>query len=75
MIVATSAAAAKDAAELVTVAYDPLPALTRALEAVVPDAVRVCSDGGNICVDSLAGDADTTEAAFARAAHVATLTS
>jgi carbon-monoxide dehydrogenase large subunit len=74
VVVATSAAVAKDAAELVTVAYDPLPALTRALEAVGPGAVRIRGDGGNICVDSLVGDADATEAAFARAAHVATLT-
>jgi carbon-monoxide dehydrogenase large subunit len=48
MVIATSAAAAKDAAEVVTVAYDPLSALTRALEAVAPDAVRMRGDGGNI---------------------------
>ncbi len=75
MVVATSAAAAKDAAELVAVEYAPLPALTRALEAVAPDAVQARGDGGkNVCVDSLVGDAAATEAAFARAAHVATLT-
>jgi len=75
VVVATTAAAAKDAAELVNVEYDPLPALTRALEAVAPNATKVHGDGGNICIDSLVGDAAATEAAFARAAHIATLTS
>ena len=74
MVVATTAAAAKDAAELIQVDYEALPALTRALEAVAPDAPRARGDGGNICVDSLVGDPAATEVAFARAAHVATLT-
>ena len=74
IVVADSVPAAKDAAELVQVDYHPLPAVTRAIEAVRPDAVHVREDGGNICIDSLVGDAAATEAAFARAAHVASLT-
>jgi carbon-monoxide dehydrogenase large subunit len=74
MVVATTAAAAKDAAELVSIDYEPLPALTRALHAAASDAPRLRDDGENVCVDSLVGDAAATEAAFARAAHVATLT-
>ncbi|HTW72272.1 MAG TPA: xanthine dehydrogenase family protein molybdopterin-binding subunit [Acetobacteraceae bacterium] len=74
VVVAETVAAAKDAAELVQVEYEPLPAVTRAIEAVAPDAPNVRGDGGNVCIDSLVGDAAATEAAFARAAHVASLT-
>jgi carbon-monoxide dehydrogenase large subunit len=74
VVVATSAAAAKDGADHVLVGYDPLPALTRAIEAVAPGAPPVRGDGANICIDSLVGDPAVTEAAFARAAHVAALT-
>jgi aerobic carbon-monoxide dehydrogenase large subunit len=72
--IATTAAAAKDAAELIHVDYQTLPALTRALHAVAPDAPKVRGDGENTCVDSLVGNTAATQAAFARAAHVATLT-
>ena len=74
VVVATSLAAAKDAAERIHVEYQPLPALTRAVEAVAPNAPNVRNDGSNVCVDSLVGDAAATAAAFARAAHIATLT-
>ncbi|HEY1934057.1 MAG TPA: xanthine dehydrogenase family protein molybdopterin-binding subunit [Acetobacteraceae bacterium] len=72
--VATSLAAARDAAELVDVEYDVLPAITRARESAAPDAPAVRADGGNVCIDSLVGDAAATEAAFARAVHTAALT-
>ncbi|HUB44047.1 MAG TPA: xanthine dehydrogenase family protein molybdopterin-binding subunit [Acetobacteraceae bacterium] len=74
VVVAETVAAAKDAAELVQVDYQPLPAVTRAIEAVAPDAPHVRGEGGNICIDSLVGDVAATEAAFASAAHVASLT-
>ena len=74
VVVAETVAAAKDAAELVQAEYEPLPAVIRAVESVAPDAPNVRGDGGNICVDSLVGDPAATEAAFARAAYVASLT-
>ena len=49
--------------------YDVLPAITRARDRSRPDAPPVRGDGGNVCIDSLVGDAAATEAAFARAAH------
>ncbi|HUB16252.1 MAG TPA: xanthine dehydrogenase family protein molybdopterin-binding subunit [Acetobacteraceae bacterium] len=74
VVVAETLAAAKDAAEHVQAMYEPLPAVTRAVESVATGAPNVRGDGGNICVDSLVGDAAAAEAAFAHAAHVATLT-
>ena len=75
VVIAASVAAAKDAAELVVIDYQPLPAVTHALTAVEPDAPRARADASsNVCVDALVGDAAATDAAFARAAHVARLT-
>lgn len=73
-VIATTLAAAKDAAEQVQVGYRVLPAVTRALDSVAADAPPVRGDGGNVCIDSLVGEAAATEAAFARAAHTASLT-
>jgi carbon-monoxide dehydrogenase large subunit len=74
MAVGATLAAAREAAEHVDVQYAARPALTRARDAVAQNALAVRSDGGNVCIDSLVGDAAATEAAFARAAHVASLT-
>lgn len=72
MVVAETAAAARDGAERVRVQWRPLPATV----------ATGAADGGpavwdecvsNVCVDSEAGDAAATEAAFARAAHVVRL--
>ena len=74
VVVATSVAAAKDAAELVVVDYQPLPAVTHALTAVAPGAPRARADAAsNVCIDAQVGDAAATDAAFARAAHVVRL--
>ena len=55
--------------------YRPLPVVTHALTATQPDAPLARSDlASNVLVDSLLGDAPATEAAFARAAHTAQLT-
>ena len=71
MVVAESVHAARDAAELVSVDYEPLPAVTMAAAAVESDAPRVWEErGSNACIDADVGDAAATEAAFARAAHV-----
>jgi len=74
MVVAESAEAAADAAERVAVHYEPLPAVTATRDAVRPDAPVLWDDlGGNVCVDSLAGDARAADAAFAAATHVVRL--
>jgi aerobic carbon-monoxide dehydrogenase large subunit len=74
LIVAETLAAAKDAAELIAVDYRPLPAATRAIEAALPSAPRLWPKmATNVVLDALAGDHAATDAAFARAAHVARL--
>jgi len=71
MVVATSVTAAKDAAELVSVDYVPLPAVTHSRSAALPGAIRVRSDSAtNVSLDAEVGDAHATDAAFAAAAHV-----
>src|SRR3546814_6770785 len=70
-VVAETVAAAKDAAELIEVDYDPLPAVTDAKAALAPDAPRVWDEvPGNVCVDFELGNAEAVEAAFAKADHV-----
>jgi carbon-monoxide dehydrogenase large subunit len=72
MVVAETAAAARDGAERVRVAWRPLPAAVATPDAVGgPPVWDACAS--NLCVDSEAGDAAATEAAFARAAHVVRL--
>lgn len=74
VIVATSVTAAKDAAELVAVDYQPLPSVTHALTAVAPNAPLARAGApSNVCIDAQVGDATATNAAFATAAHVARL--
>jgi len=71
VVIATSTAAAEDAAELVDVEYQALPAVTHALHAVRADAVPAWHEGAsNICIDSVLGDTAVTDAAFRQAAHV-----
>jgi carbon-monoxide dehydrogenase large subunit len=74
MVIAESAAAARDGADRVAVEYDVLPSVP-ATPDVTRDGTPVVWDQvpSNVCVDSVAGDAAATEAAFARAAHVVRL--
>jgi len=70
-VVAETRMQAMDAAELVAVDYEPLPAVTSTAEAWQPGAPRVwqdCTD--NICFVEQIGDKTAVEADFARAAHV-----
>src|SRR5580704_13320934 len=69
-VVATSLAIAKDAAELVAVDYETLPAVTHGLTAAEPGAPRARRDSANIILDGEVGDEAATAAAFADAAHV-----
>ena len=71
MVVAETLAEAKDAAELVAVDYQALPAVTGTTDATAPDAPLVWDEiTGNVVVDSIFGDAAGTDAAFGDAAHV-----
>jgi carbon-monoxide dehydrogenase large subunit len=74
MVVAETAAAAREAAELVDVDYEPLPAITNTRDAAEPGAPRVWENhSSNVCVDAEVGNREATEAAFKRAAHVVKL--
>jgi aerobic carbon-monoxide dehydrogenase large subunit len=75
-IVAETAKQARDAAELVRVDYDVLPSATDLATAMEPAAAAVWADGvkNNTVFDWEIGDKAATEAAFAGAAHVTTLT-
>jgi len=72
LIVAETLAAAKDAAELVAVEYRPLPAVTQAVAAAASGAPLLWGKP-NVVVDAIVGDGAATDAAFARAPHVARL--
>ena len=70
-VVAETGAQAQDAAELIAVDYEPLPAVTATAEAASPGAPLVWDDcERNICFVHTEGDKAATDAAFARAAHV-----
>ena len=71
VIVAESPYAARDAAELVVVDYEPLPAVVNAEQALAPGAPIVRNEGtDNVCFRWQIGDAARTDAAFAQAATV-----
>jgi aerobic carbon-monoxide dehydrogenase large subunit len=71
MVVAESLDDAKDAAELVEVDYEPLPALTSVTEAAQPEAPLLWDDNpDNISHSYERGDRRATEAAFANATRI-----
>jgi carbon-monoxide dehydrogenase large subunit len=71
VVVAETKAQAKDAAELVTLDVDPLPAVTEASAAGAPGAPLLYDDiPGNCVLDFAFGDGAKVAQAFARAAHV-----
>ena len=70
-IVAETVNQAMDAAELVEVDYEPLPAIVSTADAIKPGAPLVWDDcPNNICFVHLEGDKAATDAAFEKAAHV-----
>lgn len=70
-VVAETAAQAQDAAELVQVDYDELPAVVSTADAPKPGTPKVWADApDNICFVELVGDKAATDAAFAQAAHI-----
>ncbi|WP_291296154.1 xanthine dehydrogenase family protein molybdopterin-binding subunit [Elioraea sp.] len=74
-VIAETRAIARDAAEAVEVAWEPLPAVTDATAALVPGAPAVWPShaADNLCFLFTLGNAAAVEAGFARAAHVARL--
>jgi carbon-monoxide dehydrogenase large subunit len=73
-VVAETAAAARDAAQLVAVDYEPLPAAVTVDDAAQDGAPKIWPAWtGNICFTLAMGNKDATDAAFASARHVVTL--
>lgn len=71
IVVAESAAAAEDAAELVEAEYEPLPALTSVAQALAPGAPAIWDDApDNIAYCWQKGDDAAIDAILAGAAHV-----
>ncbi len=74
MVLAESRQLARDAAELVEIEWEPLPAVTDPRAATAADAPQLWeAHGSNVCLDAEVGDAIAVQAAFDRATHVATL--
>src|SRR5262249_21797864 len=73
MVVAETPLAARDGAGRVIVDWQPLPVIM-STDAVAPGATAVWDAcPSNVAVETVAGDAAATDAAFARAAHVVML--
>jgi carbon-monoxide dehydrogenase large subunit len=74
MIVAETLDQARDAAELLAIDYDPLPAVVTVAQALAPGAPLVHDEApGNLMCRWPRGDAAATDTAFAKAAHVSRL--
>jgi carbon-monoxide dehydrogenase large subunit len=74
LIVAETREQALDAAELVAVEYEPLPAVTTADEAGALDAPQIAQEApGNLCFDWRTGDQVAVDRAFVAAAHIVRL--
>jgi carbon-monoxide dehydrogenase large subunit len=73
-VIAETVDQARDAAELVELDIDPLPANTDLDAAVADGALQLHEEApGNVCVDFQMGDAAATAAAFDKADHVTRL--
>jgi len=74
VVIAESVYAAKDGAEAVQVDYDVLPSVTATRATAEAGAPRIWEEASsNVCMDAEVGNRETTDAAFARAAHIAKL--
>src|SRR5487761_404279 len=74
VVVADSKTAAEEAAELVAVTYNELPAVTAVDATVKPGAPQLYAEAkNNVCYDWHIGDKAVADAAFAKAAHVTPL--
>ncbi|MGH7210330.1 MAG: xanthine dehydrogenase family protein molybdopterin-binding subunit, partial [Acetobacteraceae bacterium] len=74
VVIAETRAQAKDAAELLAIDYEDLPAYGTMREAIASGATALHEGAaGNVCYDWEIGDRAAVDAAFARAAHVVKL--
>ena len=74
VVVAETAAQAREAAEAVAVEIEPLPAVTKASEAAKPGAPALYEEApDNVALNYHYGEAEKVADAFARAAHVVRL--
>ena len=74
VVIAETRDQAKDAAELIEVDFEPLPALANVVQADTNGAVQIWPEAPeNICIEHEFGDQAAAEAAFAKAAHIASL--
>jgi carbon-monoxide dehydrogenase large subunit len=73
-VVADTLAQAKDAAETISVDYQPLPHVIGAIEALKPGAAQVWPDRPNLAFVASAGDEAATKKAFAQAARTISTT-
>src|SRR6266705_5004726 len=70
-VVALTAGLARDAAELIELAYEPLPAVVTLLDALREGAPQLWDEApGNLCFALAFGDAEAVRRARERAAHV-----
>jgi len=75
VVVANTAAQARDAADMIEIDYEDLPAMIGVERASAPGVAAIHDNiPGNICFDFEYGDEQTTKAAFARAAGSVSLT-
>lgn len=73
-VIAETIASAKDAAELITVNYEPLPAVTSTDQTASPSAPRIWDEiPNNTCFFFEVGDKHAVNDAFSSAAHVTRL--
>jgi aerobic carbon-monoxide dehydrogenase large subunit len=71
MVVAETLPQALDAAEAVKAEYDELPRVTSSQAAILPEAPAVWDEvRDNVLVDTMFGDSEATDRAFAEADHV-----
>jgi len=74
LVIAESLHQAKDAAELIVVDYDVLPAVVNCVDALKPGAPQIHGEApGNKCYTWALGDKAAVDAAFAKAAHITKL--
>ena len=74
VVIAETLEQAKDAAELIEVSYNPLPAVVAADEAISPGKPQLFDNAAhNICFDWHLGDKAAVDAAFTQAHHVTRL--
>jgi aerobic carbon-monoxide dehydrogenase large subunit len=74
MVIATSIEQARNAAEAIETDFEELPAAVTIEDATATGATTLCDEApDNICAEMRHGNAQATDAAFAKAAHVVKL--